>query len=121
MPRDWGIEPEETIRWLRFRCRLCLPRSRRCSAAAPESAGPPPCCASGLIRSIGEAAVDGRLPSGEDFRLIGFADDFDPMLQLVSGVFARKGEREMYDASHPLNILWDAFRHEAASGRPLPL
>lgn len=72
-------------------------------------------------RSIGEAAVDGRLPTSEDFRLIDFADDFDPMLQLISGVFARKGEREMYDASHPLNILWDAFRDEAASGRPLPL
>ncbi|MEU6219072.1 LysR family transcriptional regulator [Streptomyces sp. NPDC047022] len=72
-------------------------------------------------RSIGQAAVDGRLPTGEDFRLIDFADDFDPMLQLVSGVFARKGERETYGASHPLNILWDAFRDEAASGRPLPL
>ncbi|MQS38426.1 LysR family transcriptional regulator [Streptomyces katsurahamanus] len=72
-------------------------------------------------RSIGEAAADGRLPTSEDFRLIDFADDFDPMLQLVSGVFARKGERETYDASHPLNILWDAFRDEAASGRPLPL
>ncbi|MFF3551936.1 LysR family transcriptional regulator [Streptomyces tsukubensis] len=72
-------------------------------------------------RSLGEAAVDGRLPTSDDFRLIDFADDFDPMLQLVSGVFARKGERETYDASHPLNILWEAFRDEAASGRPLPL
>ncbi|QHC33557.1 LysR family transcriptional regulator [Streptomyces sp. HF10] len=72
-------------------------------------------------RSIGEAAVAGRLPTSENFRLIDFADDFDPMLQLISGVFARKGEREAYDASHPLNILWDAFRDEAASGRPLPL
>ncbi|MEW2389163.1 hypothetical protein AB0933_12475 [Streptomyces venezuelae] len=43
------------------------------------------------------------------------------MLQLIAGVFARKGEREMYDASHPLNMLWDAFRDEAASGKPLPL
>ncbi len=72
-------------------------------------------------RSIGEAAVAGHLPTSEDFRLIDFAGDFDPMLQLVSGVFARKGERETYDASHPLNILWDAFRDEAASGRPLPV
>ncbi|MGA5732043.1 LysR family transcriptional regulator [Streptomyces seoulensis] len=69
-------------------------------------------------RSIGEAAVDGRLPTSEDFRLIDFADDFDPMLHLISGVFARRGERDTYDASHPLNILWDAFRDEAASGRP---
>ncbi|AKL71037.1 LysR family transcriptional regulator [Streptomyces sp. Mg1] len=72
-------------------------------------------------RSIGEAAVAGRLPGGEGFRLVEFADDFAPMLQLVSGVFARKGERDTYDASHPLNVLWEAFRDEAASGRPLPL
>ncbi|WP_372412292.1 LysR family transcriptional regulator [Streptomyces luteireticuli] len=72
-------------------------------------------------RSIGEAAVAGRLPTSEDFRLVEFADDFTPMLRLVSGVFARKGERDNYDVSHPLNILWEAFRDEAASGRPLPL
>lgn len=72
-------------------------------------------------RSIGEAAVAGRLPGGEGFRLVEFADDFDPMLQLVSGVFARKGERDTYDASHPLNVLWEAFREEAASGWPIPL
>ncbi|MFF5839638.1 LysR family transcriptional regulator [[Kitasatospora] papulosa] len=72
-------------------------------------------------RSIGEAAIDGRLPTSEDFRLIDFADDFSPTLQLISGVFARKGERETFDPSHPLNILWNAFRDEAASGRPLPL
>lgn len=72
-------------------------------------------------RSIGQAAVEGRLPTGDGFRLIEFADGFRPTLQLVSGVFARKGERDTYDASHPLNILWDAFRAEAASGRPLPL
>jgi DNA-binding transcriptional LysR family regulator len=72
-------------------------------------------------RSIGQAAVDGRLPSSEEFRLVDFAEDFDPMLQLISGVFARKGERETYDASHPLNILWEGFRAEAASGRPVSL
>lgn len=72
-------------------------------------------------RSIGQAAVEGRLPNSDDFRLIDFANDFDPMLQLVSGVFARKGERETYEPSHPLNVLWEAFRQEAASGKPVPL
>jgi DNA-binding transcriptional LysR family regulator len=72
-------------------------------------------------RSIGQASVEGRLPTGEEFRLIDLSDDFDPQLQLISGVFARKGERDTYDASHPLNVLWDAFGDEAASGRPLPL
>lgn len=72
-------------------------------------------------RSIGQAAVDGRLPTSEAFRLVDFAEDFSPMLQLISGVFARKGERETYDASHPLNILWDGFRDEAASGRSISL
>ncbi|MFE9847000.1 hypothetical protein [Streptomyces goshikiensis] len=72
-------------------------------------------------RSISEVAVAGRLPGGEGFRLVEFADDFDPMLHLVPGVFARKGERDTYNASHPLNVLWEAFREEAASARPLPM
>ncbi|MGW5159320.1 LysR family transcriptional regulator [Nonomuraea wenchangensis] len=72
-------------------------------------------------RSIGQAVLDGRLPTSEDFRLVEFTDDFAPTMQLISGVFARKGEREIYDASHPLNVLWNAFREEAASDMPLPL
>lgn len=71
-----------------------------------------------VSRSIGQATVEGRLPGSPDFRLVEFGDDFDPILELVTGVFARKGERDQYEPAHPLNILWDAFRAEAESGNP---
>ncbi|MGH8901038.1 MAG: LysR family transcriptional regulator [Egibacteraceae bacterium] len=69
-----------------------------------------------VSRSIGKAVVEGGLPGGPDFRLVDFASDFQPMLELVSGVFARKGERDQYEPTHPLNVLWEAFRQEARSG-----
>ena len=71
--------------------------------------------------SIGQAAVDGRLPGGPDFRLVAFAEDFDPMLELVTGVFARKGERQQYEPVHPLNVLWDAFDEVTRSGIPVTM
>lgn len=70
---------------------------------------------------IGRAAVEGRLPGGPDFRLVAFAEDFDPMLELVTGVFARKGEREQYASTHPLNLLWNAFDEETRSGIAITL
>lgn len=70
---------------------------------------------------IGRAAVAGRLPGGPDFRLVAFAEDFDPMLELVTGVFARKGEREQYTPAHPLNLLWKAFDEESQSGTAITL
>src|SRR6266542_2109835 len=71
-----------------------------------------------VSNTIGQAAVEGRLPGSPDFRLIAFAKDFDPILELVTGVFARKGEREQYEAMHPLNVLWQAFDEETRSGAP---
>jgi DNA-binding transcriptional LysR family regulator len=68
-----------------------------------------------VTRSIGERALQGGLPGGSDFRIVEFDDDFHPRLELVSGVFARRGEREQYAPSHPLNILWDAFTTEATA------
>jgi hypothetical protein len=35
--------------------------------------------------------------------------DYHPPLELLAGIFARKGERELYDDTHPLNLLWNAF------------
>jgi DNA-binding transcriptional LysR family regulator len=66
-----------------------------------------------VTRSVGERALKGGLPSGSDFRLVELGDDFRPRLELVTGVFARKGERDQFAPSHPLNILWDAFASEA--------
>lgn len=37
------------------------------------------------------------------------SDDYNPSLQLLAGIFARKGERQRYDDTHPLNLLWNAF------------
>src|SRR6266511_1001738 len=62
-----------------------------------------------VTRSIGQRALSGGLPGGSGFRIVELDDDFHPRLELVSGVFARKGERQQYASSHPLNILWDAF------------
>jgi DNA-binding transcriptional LysR family regulator len=68
-----------------------------------------------VTRSIGQRVLQGSLPGGSDFRVVELDDDFHPPLELVSGVFARKGERQQYALSHPLNILWHAFAAEAAS------
>ncbi|WP_447002473.1 LysR family transcriptional regulator [Saccharothrix isguenensis] len=65
-----------------------------------------------VSESIGRAAIEGRLPGGPNLRIVSFSADFNPMLELVTGVFARKGERERYEPSHPLNVLWDAFDAE---------
>lgn len=60
-------------------------------------------------RAAADAAVEGRLPGGPDLRIVPLADDYDPPLQLLAGIFARKGERLLYDDTHPLNLLWNAF------------
>jgi DNA-binding transcriptional LysR family regulator len=73
-----------------------------------------------MLTSVGiaRAAVDGRLPGGPDLRFVDLGPDFDPMMELVTGTFARRGERSVFDMSHPLNLLWQAFADEVASGAP---
>jgi DNA-binding transcriptional LysR family regulator len=71
--------------------------------------------------SIAQAAVEGRLPGGPGLRLADLGPDFDPMMELVTGTFARRGERSAFDRSHPLNLLWQAFAEEVASGNPYSL
>jgi DNA-binding transcriptional LysR family regulator len=56
-----------------------------------------------------QAAIDGRLPGGPGLRVVPLTTDYIPPLQLLAGIFARKGERELYDSAHPLNLLWNAF------------
>ncbi len=68
-----------------------------------------------VSEAIGAAVTDGTLPGGPGLRLVSLADDFDPALELVTGAFARRGERRRFEPSHPLNLLWDAFRAEADS------
>jgi len=62
-----------------------------------------------------QAAVEGRLPGGPDLRLVRLSRDYDPPLQLLAGIFARKGERDSYHNAHPLNLLWEAFRTRASA------
>lgn len=59
------------------------------------------------------AAIEGRLPGGNDLRLVPLADNYSPPLQILAGIFARKGERNLYDDTHPLNLLWNAFSAHA--------
>jgi DNA-binding transcriptional LysR family regulator len=67
-----------------------------------------------VTQSIGESVMEGKLPGAPELRLVGLAEDFDPMLELIAGVFARKGDREKFSASHPFNMLWNAFSMEIA-------
>ena len=64
-----------------------------------------------------QTAADGRLPSGEGLRMVPLADDYRPALQVMAGVFARRGERGNYHSAHPLNLLWQAFEERARSTR----
>ena len=71
--------------------------------------------------SIAAAAVEGRLPGGPGLRVVALGPDFSPMMELVTGTFARRGERTAFGGSHPLNLLWQAFADEVASGDPYSL
>jgi DNA-binding transcriptional LysR family regulator len=62
-----------------------------------------------------QAAVEGRLPGGPGLRLIPLAAGFNPPLQILAGIFARRGERALYHTEHPLNLLWNAFEAHARS------
>jgi DNA-binding transcriptional LysR family regulator len=59
------------------------------------------------------AAIEGRLPGGPGLRLIRLEPAFSPPLQILAGIFARKGERGLYHHEHPLNLLWNAFQARA--------
>ena len=71
--------------------------------------------------SIAQAAVEGRLPGGPGLRIVELGSDFDSMMELVTGIFARRGERRVFGQSHPLNLLWQAFADEITSGAPYVL
>lgn len=63
--------------------------------------------------AVAEAAVAGRIPGGEGLRLVALANDYRPDLELVTGVFGRRHEREHYASDHPLNVLWREFAAHA--------
>ena len=65
---------------------------------------------------VADAAIEGRLP-GANLRKIVLGTGYEPELEIVTGIFARAGERQRYAADHPLNLLWDAFAAAAPAGR----
>jgi DNA-binding transcriptional LysR family regulator len=58
---------------------------------------------------VARAAVEGRLPGGRDLRIVPLGDDFEPHLELVTGMFGRRNEREHCAPDHPINLLWREF------------
>jgi DNA-binding transcriptional LysR family regulator len=56
-----------------------------------------------------QAAIEGRLPGGPNLRSIRLDPGFQPQQQVLAAIFARKNERENYEPTHPLNLLWNAF------------
>ncbi|MBB5960512.1 hypothetical protein FHS29_007136 [Saccharothrix tamanrassetensis] len=48
---------------------------------------------------VAAAVTEGRLP-GRGLRKINLADDYEPALEIVTGIFVRKGERDRYAADH---------------------
>ncbi|GAB1512535.1 LysR family transcriptional regulator [Actinophytocola sp. KF-1] len=66
---------------------------------------------------VAQAAVEGRLPGGHGLRVVPLGDDFEPALELVTGVFGRRNERDHYAADHPLNVLWNEFRVRRPAAR----
>jgi hypothetical protein len=68
-------------------------------------------------RETARAVIEGRLPGGPGLRLIRLAPPFTPPLEILAGIFARKGERALYGPEHPLNLLWKAFEARAGEIR----
>lgn len=66
-----------------------------------------------VTRSIGRRTVQDQEPDGPALRLVELRDDLEPRLEIVTGAFVRKADRERYEAGHPLNRLWDAVYAEA--------
>lgn len=66
--------------------------------------------------AVATATIEGRLPGGPDLRRVELASDFTPALELVTGIFGRRGERNHYTQDHPLNLLWTAFERKAPRG-----
>lgn len=71
-----------------------------------------------VIRSLGVWACNNITPgivTGSEtarLRLLEFGKGFEP-LDLVVGLFARRGDREQYDKGHPFNVFWEIFEKQA--------
>ncbi|MFD5000829.1 hypothetical protein [Streptomyces buecherae] len=65
-----------------------------------------------VTQGIAEAAADGRLPEAAGLRPLPLVDETGPELRVLSGAFARRGERAALAPDHPLNVLWRCLAAE---------
>lgn len=65
-----------------------------------------------VTKGVAEAAGDPRVAYGRGMRAVELVNDTGPRLEVLLGAFTRRGERAHYEASHPLNLLWDALALE---------
>lgn len=73
-----------------------------------------------VTQGVGEAAVAGRLASASGLRTIELVGDLEPKMDLLVGVFVRRGERATLPADHPLNMLWNALSADSEYWRGQP-
>ncbi|WP_258349012.1 LysR family transcriptional regulator [Saccharopolyspora gregorii] len=65
--------------------------------------------------NVARAATEGRLQGGHHLRALPLGAGYTPPMQIMTGIFSRRQEREKYSSRHPLNLLWNAFK-EARPG-----
>ncbi|MEU8826026.1 LysR family transcriptional regulator [Streptomyces sp. NPDC048636] len=65
-----------------------------------------------VTKGVADAAGDPRVAQGRELRAVELVNDTGPRLEVLLGAFTRRGERAHYDASHPLNQLWNALALE---------
>lgn len=65
-----------------------------------------------VVRGIGEAVAEGRMPSTSSLRTVELVSDLQPGLRILAGAFTRRGERASYPADHPLNLLWQTLTEQ---------
>ncbi|GGP57585.1 LysR family transcriptional regulator [Saccharothrix coeruleofusca] len=65
-----------------------------------------------VTSGLGVVAANNELREGSGLRVVELADDREPRLERLVGVFARKEERAKFPTDHPLNLLWAAFQRE---------
>lgn len=66
-------------------------------------------------QNAAQAAIEGRLPGGPCLRVVPLSTGYHPPLQILAGIFARQGERQLHGAEHPFSLLWDAFSAQAGN------
>ncbi|WP_436786573.1 LysR family transcriptional regulator [Yinghuangia sp. YIM S10712] len=61
-----------------------------------------------VTQGLGAAVGDNRVPGSESLRGVDVFDDTGAGMEVLVGVFARKGDRAQFAEDHPLNLVWNA-------------